>query len=176
MRAKKTWSCVEIFTKHAERRARQLLADGPKGITRLRPVPPQRSRSPDIDGSRVGRHPCLVPAILFARTTSLSLGKVTLSMSILPTSRPATFSAPLGLSPRRPRAAPVVWKGCWPRCQEDAHGQRHCACGKRGHPSKEDRWNKAWKSPHARTIELWRDAPLRRYLTETGDSIGSVGH
>ena len=106
LRAKKTWSCVEIFAKHAERRAPQLLADGPKGITRLRQVPPQRSRSPDIDGSRVGRLPCLVPAILFARTTSLSLGKVTLSMSIRPTSRPATFSTPRRAQPPEASSSP----------------------------------------------------------------------
>ena len=68
-----------------------LVANGPNGITSFCQVPSQRSISPEFDRSRMGRLPCLVPAILFAWTPSLSTGTVTLSMSILLTSRPATF-------------------------------------------------------------------------------------
>ena len=151
-----------------------LVANGPNGITSFCQVPSQRSISPEFDRSRMGRLPCLVPAILFAWTPSLSTGTVTLSMSILLTSRPATFPHHRGCS--RPPGAEPKWcaKCCWPRRREDAHGQRHFAQGKRGRPSKKDRWDEAWKSAHARTIDIWRSAPLRRYLTESGDSFGSV--
>ena len=87
-----------------------LVANGPNGITSFCQVPSQRSISPEFDRSRMGRLPCLVPAILFAWTPSLSTGTVTLSMSILLTSRPATFPHNRGCS-RPPGAEPfVVWK------------------------------------------------------------------
>ena len=65
-------------------------------------------------------------------------------------------------------------KCCRPRCAENAHSQRHSARGKRGRISKEGKWKNVWKHAHLQTVQMWQNVPLRRHMTESGTSFGSL--
>ena len=65
-------------------------------------------------------------------------------------------------------------KCCQPHCTEGAHNQRHTARGKKGSQSKEQRWDRFWRAAHANTITFWRNAPMRRYMQQSGATFGYI--
>ena len=65
-------------------------------------------------------------------------------------------------------------KCCRPRCGEGIHNVRHSGRGKKGRISKEERWNKVWREAHKKTVHIWKNAPLRRHMLESGDTFGSI--